>query len=209
MEIFEEIKERVSMRQILEHYGIYPVRGTNIYRCIEHTPDRKPSANIIKGAEKFHCFVCHKSWDIFDIVELFEKCGKTTSAKIIDEKFGLGILHTLSKKEKQELKKRTEERKRAKKQKLAQEEWERELRQKIIAQLRTWEQIEQTFHQNKKQFGDFQDLFFLALRQQEWLEWAYNIITGNVNKEISVYDLIFPTKEKLLKAIKENKIIIW
>lgn len=54
MDILEEIKSRVTMRDVLSFYGIYPIRGNNIYRCFVHN-DKKPSANIIKGSEVFHC----------------------------------------------------------------------------------------------------------------------------------------------------------
>ena len=56
MNIIEEMKNRVSMRELLESYGIYPHRGRNIYRCLSHSPDKNPSAGMTKDEQKFHCF---------------------------------------------------------------------------------------------------------------------------------------------------------
>ena len=73
---FEEVKSRVSMHDVLAHYGL--MQGTvekPSKRGIElrlHCPfheDSTPSLSISAETGKFHCFGCHaKGGDIFDFV---------------------------------------------------------------------------------------------------------------------------------------------
>ena len=106
MNIIEEIKARVKMTDVLSLYGVHPFRGTNIYKCIVHQPDKKPSANINKQNGKFHCFACGWTGDIFDIVKHFEGCDTKKAMQIVDERFGLSLWKELTPKEKRELKRK-------------------------------------------------------------------------------------------------------
>ena len=73
---FEEVKSRVSIRDVLEHYEL--MQGTEEkaskhglelrLRCPFHE-DKTPSLSINAESGKFHCFGCHaKGGDIFDFV---------------------------------------------------------------------------------------------------------------------------------------------
>jgi DNA primase len=73
---FDEVKSRVSMRDVLAHYGL--MQGTTEkpskhgrelrLRCPFHD-DKTPSLSISAETGKFHCFGCHaKGGDIFDFV---------------------------------------------------------------------------------------------------------------------------------------------
>src|SRR5215831_13516959 len=73
---FDEIKSRVSMREVLTHYGLMQgtqekssKRGIELrLRCPFHE-DKTPSLSISAETGKFHCFGCHaKGGDIFDFV---------------------------------------------------------------------------------------------------------------------------------------------
>lgn len=61
----EEIKEKYSMRDIVERYGLRPNRAGFI-TCPFHLGDRTPSMKIYKG--DFHCYACGANGDIFDFV---------------------------------------------------------------------------------------------------------------------------------------------
>lgn len=61
----EEIKERYSMRDIIEQYGFRPNRAGFI-TCPFHLGDRTPSMKIYK--RDFHCYACGANGDIFDFV---------------------------------------------------------------------------------------------------------------------------------------------
>lgn len=61
----EEIKERYSMRDIVEQYGLRPNRAGFI-TCPFHLGDRTPSMKIYK--RDFHCYACGADGDIFDFI---------------------------------------------------------------------------------------------------------------------------------------------
>ena len=105
------------MRDVLEMYGVYPTRGTNIYKCPFHN-DSSPSANIIKGCEKFHCFPCGLTLDVIDFVQKKEGCGVKTAITLLDNKFKLGLYKQLSQKEKLELARLQKQREKEKQEKL-------------------------------------------------------------------------------------------
>lgn len=214
MEVIEEMKSRVSMRELLESYGIYPVRGTNIYKCPMHS-DKKPSANIVKGCEKFHCFAENKTWDIFDFVQEMEKCDFKRATQIIDDKFNLGLLRELTHKEKLEL---ARQRKLHEKQRAEKEWWanyEKSVLAEIVKWLRFWEQVETETHITRGEYRNVtwseerSTLFFTALKHQRWLNWLYDAICGFDHPECE-FDFVYSTnKRELLKKIKGGEIDIW
>lgn len=212
MNVIEEMKNRVSMRELLESYGIYPKRGTNIYLCINHS-EKNPSANIVKGCEKFHCFSCGFTGDIFDVVMLMDKCNLKTATKIIDNRFRLGILHELTHKEKLELARQRKERERAKAEKLWWEQYEKSVLNEIIRQLRVWEEIQMATHITRGEYKrgewEFCDLFFTALKRQDWLNWLYDAICGFDHPECE-FDYTHPfSKRELLEKIRKGEIEVW
>ena len=98
MNIIDDIRERVSMLDVLQLYGQYPVRGRNNYRCFAHQ-DNHPSAGLTKSGDKFHCFSCNYTGNIFDVVQHFEKCDLKTAMRILDYKFNLGLYRQLTHKD--------------------------------------------------------------------------------------------------------------
>ena len=60
MSIFEEVKEQLNIRQVVEHYG-FKVNRAGRFICPFH-PDHKPSAGI--KDDYFHCFVCGAGGDL-------------------------------------------------------------------------------------------------------------------------------------------------
>lgn len=65
----EEIKEQVTMRDVLERYGFRPNRAGFI-RCPFHTGDDHASLKIYD--RDFHCFACGTNGDIFTFVQKME-----------------------------------------------------------------------------------------------------------------------------------------
>ena len=185
MDIYEEMKERVCMRELLESYGVQPVRGNNIYRCFVHD-DKNPSANIMKGCEKFHCFSCGFTGDIFDVVEVFEKCNRKETLKIIDNKFNLGLMKELTHKEKLELARQQKLREKAKAEKLAWERFEKQTLAEIVKELRVWERVQKDTHitrgEYRKGSWKYADLYFYSLERQHWLNWLYETLCGFTDK---------------------------
>jgi DNA primase len=102
---FDEVKSRVSMRDVLTHYGL--MEGTTEkpskhglelrLRCPFHE-DKTPSLSINTETGKFHCFGCHaKGGDIFDFVVTKEGIAardrtksRRQAALLIKDWFGVG-----------------------------------------------------------------------------------------------------------------------
>lgn len=221
MDIYKEIKSRVDITNILEHYGIFPVRGRNIYRCPFHD-DSRPSANTHKtksGFYNFHCFPCGLELDIFDFVGKMENFSgnerqvRWKCAKFINNKFGLGLIGELTYEQKLENQKRDMERKKRQAEKLWWEQYEKSVLNEIAKQLRMWEEIQTATHITRGEYKrgewEFCDLFFTALKRQDWLNWLYNAICGFDHPECE-FDYLYPTdKKQVLEMIKKGEIVIW
>src|SRR5215470_19715899 len=101
---FEEVNSRVSMREVLTHYGLLEgtqekssKRGIELrLRCPFHE-DKTPSLSISAETGKFHCFGCHaKGGDIFDFVVAKEEIvagdrtkSRRQAALLIQDWFGI------------------------------------------------------------------------------------------------------------------------
>ena len=210
--IIDEIKDRVSMLDVLQLYGQYPVRGRNNYRCFAHN-DKHPSAGLTKSGDKFHCFACGYTGNIFDVVQHFEKCDLKTAMRILDDKFNLGLYRQLTHKEKLELARQMKERERERQEKLWWEQFEKVVLADIIKNLRIYESCEREFRIKKGQYrGEWSnvygDVYFYVLKQLRWLDWLYSAISGTLHEECE-YDYIYPTEKKqILEMIKKGEIII-
>ena len=209
MDVLNDIKDRVSMREVLEMYNIYPVRGRNIYCCCFHS-DLKPSANIVKNCQKFHCFSENKTWDIFDFVMEMEKCDLKTATNILDAKFNLGLLGNLSRKEKLELARKRKEREKAKKVKEAWERYEKKVINHVSVMLQGWEEVLRETHITRGEYKNnqwqYENLFFTALKKCEWYNWLYDVLCENIHPECE-YDYIYGTnKKEILGMIRKGEI---
>lgn len=198
------------MLDILQMYGQYPIRGRNNYKCFAHD-DQKPSAGLTKQGDKFHCFACGYTGNIFDVVQYFEKCDLKTAMKILDDKFKLGLYRQLSHKEKLELAKQMKERERQQKEKLWWERYEKSILADITNHLRLYEDCERQLKIQKGQYrgewsNEYGDVYFYVLKQIKWFDWLYSILTNALHKECE-YDFLYPTdKKELLKMIKNGNV---
>ena len=209
MDILQDIKDRVSMLQVLELYNQFPVRGNNNYRCFAHD-DRRPSAGLTKKGDKFHCFSCGWTGNIFDVVQYFEKCDIKKAMKILDDKFGLGLYRQLTHKEKLELARRIKEEEKKRQEKLWWQEYEKVVLADVVKELRFWEKVQKLTHITRGEYrrGEWQfaDLFFESLKKQDWLNWLYDVVCGFDHPECE-YDYIYPDdKKEILKMIREGEI---
>lgn len=66
----DRIRETVSMRDVLDHYGIRVDRG-GFAPCPFHH-DRHPSMKIYPGDRGFFCFVCHEGGDVLRFIRRME-----------------------------------------------------------------------------------------------------------------------------------------
>ena len=73
MEI-SDIKQRLSILTVLQHYGLKPDRNNQI-KCPYHEDD-KPSCRIYADTNTFHCFGCGATGDQIEFIEKYEKRSK-------------------------------------------------------------------------------------------------------------------------------------
>lgn len=76
----DEIKQSVSMREVVERYGYHPNRAGFI-SCPFHNGDRTPSMKIYK--DSYNCFGCGANGDIFSFVMGMENCDFKTAYKAL------------------------------------------------------------------------------------------------------------------------------
>lgn len=74
----DEIKQSVSMHEVVERYGLHLNRAGFI-PCPFHQGDRTPSMKIYK--RDYHCYACGANGDIFSFVMGMEHCDFKTAFK--------------------------------------------------------------------------------------------------------------------------------
>ena len=87
MSIFEEVKQRLNIRQVIEHYG-YKVNRANQFICPFHN-DHKPSASIKN--DYFNCFVCGAGGDLISLTAKLHGLSNINACKKLDQDFHLGL----------------------------------------------------------------------------------------------------------------------
>lgn len=213
MNIVEDIRNRVSMKELLTFYGIEPRRGNNNYTCLFHSPDKNPSAGITKDGKLFHCFSCNVTVSIFDVVSKIKNCDFKTAIKVIDSDFGLGLVGQLTHKEKLEIARQQKERERLKAEKEELERFEKYTLIKIMNVLELWRKCEKITHITRGEYRRCQwkhsDLYFYSLEKQRWLNWLYETICGFKDKKECEFDYIYGNdKVDILNKIKSGEIKI-
>lgn len=72
----EELKEKYSMRSIVEQYGLHPNRAGFIH-CPFHKGDNGASLKIYQ--KDYHCFGCGANGDIFSFIQNMDNCDFKTA----------------------------------------------------------------------------------------------------------------------------------
>lgn len=86
MNIFQEMKERVTARQVAERYGL-KVSRNGMARCPFHN-DKHPSMKI---DQNYYCFACGAKGDAVNYVAVLFGLSQFEAAKMINDDFSLGI----------------------------------------------------------------------------------------------------------------------
>lgn len=66
----EEIKDSVSMRDVLQRYGLSAPNRAGFITCPFHRGDREPSMKIYP--KDYNCFACGANGDVFSFVQEYE-----------------------------------------------------------------------------------------------------------------------------------------
>ena len=88
MNIFDEVKQRLTIRQVVEYYG-YKVNRAGQFICPFHN-DHKPSASIKN--DYFNCFVCGAGGDLITFTAKLHGLSNYEACKKLIDDFGLNIL---------------------------------------------------------------------------------------------------------------------
>jgi|GEM_PF-972657 len=83
--IFETVKQRITMQDLVSHYGYSMNRG-GFLRCPLHE-DRTPSLKIYP--DHFHCFSCGKSGDVVELFRMETGLTPLSAARQLTADFGL------------------------------------------------------------------------------------------------------------------------
>lgn len=75
----DDIKQTVSMRSVVERYGI-KINRSGFCKCPFHS-ERTASMKIYK--DSYYCFGCEKSGDVFTFVENIENCDFKTAFEML------------------------------------------------------------------------------------------------------------------------------
>ena len=85
--IFQDIKDRVDLRDLVRYYGLDVNRG-GFASCPFHN-ERTPSFKVYEN--HFHCFGCGEHGDHTDFVQKLFGLSNIEAAKKISHDFGLGL----------------------------------------------------------------------------------------------------------------------
>lgn len=106
MNIFSEVKEQLTTRQVAESYGLR-IRKNGVACCPFHD-DRHPSMKVDKN---YHCFACGVGGDVIDYIARMYGLSQYDAAKKLIEDFGLHVqTEAMSREERQRLRREKEER---------------------------------------------------------------------------------------------------
>ena len=86
----EEIKQRLTMREVAEHYG-FQVNHANCIRCPFHAGDRQASLHIYPSTGGFHCFGCGANGSVIDFVMRLFDLNFRQAVLRINADFHLGL----------------------------------------------------------------------------------------------------------------------
>lgn len=87
--IADEIKRRVTMHQVLEHYGMEANRAG--FMCCPFHQEKTPSLKIYPDARGWHCFGCHAGGSVVDFVMQMDGVPFQEACKRLDSTFALGL----------------------------------------------------------------------------------------------------------------------
>ena len=109
MDRIKEIKERVSLENIIRDAGIH--LKNNMACCPFHN-EKTPSFSIKGG--RYKCFSCGEGGDVIDFVSKYFNISPLDAARKIDSDYNLGIFRELTENEKRDIKRQAEIRKKEK-----------------------------------------------------------------------------------------------
>ena len=125
MNYADEIKSRLTAREVFEFYG-FTVNRAGFVCCPLHG-EKTPSLKVYPGDRGWHCFGCHAGGDVLDFVQLYFGLNLPAACEKLNDDFNLGlpIGKPFSRQEQAEAQRKAAERKKqiAERQKRAESLW--------------------------------------------------------------------------------------
>ena len=184
MNIFQEMKKRVTARQVAEKYGL-KVRRNGMACCPFHN-DKHPSMKIDRN---YYCFACGAKGDAVNYVAILFGLSQFEAAKKINEDFALGIPIG-----KQEVRKKREPEVRKKEKVPTKEEqmqfvqkkidkWARDAANVLLRYLR-WMEFWNEFYKPESMEAEWHPLFAEALQNESKISYLVDMLMFGTDEEI-------------------------
>lgn len=180
----EQIKERVSIEEILDRYWIAPNRDGR-YKCAFHNGK---DYNMLVKNDFAYCFVCNESADCVKLTSKIFNITIGEAIKKIDEDFRLGLGKPLTADEKRKYAEQQKARERERKRQEELAKFESECLATIAEKLRVADDYirEKSFKgevgsAEMYHYTDTPDFALCekAKQRKRWLEWLWCVITGD------------------------------
>ena len=184
MNIFREVKERVTARQVAERYGL-KMRRNGMACCPFHN-DKHPSMKIDRN---YYCFACGAKGDAVNYVAILFGLSQFEAAKKINEDFALGIpigKQEVRKKREPEVRKKEkvptkEERMQFVQKKI--DKWARDAANVLLRYLR-WMEFWNEFYKPESMEAEWHPLFAEALQNESKISFLVDILMFGTDEEI-------------------------
>lgn len=91
-QVIDEIREKADMVKFLEDHGVsLQISGSNFKGLCPFHNERSPSFNVRPGIQRYHCFGCSETGDIFDLVAHMEQLSFAGSIQYLADEMGIKI----------------------------------------------------------------------------------------------------------------------
>ena len=184
MNIFQEMKERVTARQVAERYGL-KVSRNGMTRCPFHN-DKHPSMKI---DQNYYCFACGAKGDAVNYVAVLFGLSQFEAAKKINDDFSLGIsIENTGIRRKQNSGVREKEKIPTKEERIqfVQKKiggWVKDAVNVLLRYLR-WMEFWKEFYKPESMEAEWNPLFVEALQNESKISYLVDMLTFGTDEEV-------------------------
>lgn len=184
MNIFQEMRERVTARQVAERYGL-KVRRNGMACCPFHK-DKHPSMKIDRN---YYCFACGAKGDAVNYVAVLFELSQFEAAKKINEDFSLGIpIGKTEKSRKQYSGVRKKEKVPTKEERIQFvqkkiDKWAKDAVNVLLRYLR-WMEFWKEFYKPESMEAEWHPFFVEALQNESKISYLVDILMFGTDEEI-------------------------
>lgn len=90
VDVFQEVKDRLTMQDVALHYGYQPNRA-GFVKCPFHAGDRTASLKVYPGKGGWHCFGCNRGGSVVDFTAELFNLSPLDAVRQLDRDFGLHL----------------------------------------------------------------------------------------------------------------------